>query len=146
MQTNQSPVLCKDCKHLYLKSGRHYWCQAPQLGINLVDGSPNEERCADMRSTGTDPRHPDAAAIPNRCGSSGQFFLPVAGQCTECGGTGNIPPNAVGALPCENCHGTGYYRPPYSSERVPCERCTSRPISSASATTDASPNPSGSNA
>ena len=40
---------------------------------------------------------------------------------------------------CEQCGGRGMWRPPYARERVPCDLCTSAPISQASATTSASP-------
>ncbi len=36
---------------------------------------------------------------------------------------------------CEQCGGRGMWRPPYQLERVPCDLCTSAPISTASATT-----------
>lgn len=41
--------------------------------------------------------------------------------------------------PCPQCGGRGMWRPPYARERVPCDLCTSAPISQASATTSASP-------
>lgn len=36
---------------------------------------------------------------------------------------------------CEQCGGSGFWRPPYRLEREPCDLCTSAPISAASATT-----------
>ncbi len=47
---------------------------------------------------------------------------------------------------CPQCHGHGMWRPPYKAERVPCDLCTSAPISQASATTVASVTPSDSRA
>lgn len=43
---------------------------------------------------------------------------------------------------CPQCAGHGMWRPPYSGERVPCDLCTSAPISQASATTTAGSTPS----
>lgn len=42
---------------------------------------------------------------------------------------------------CPQCAGHGMWRPPYARERVPCDLCTSAPISQASATTSASSAP-----
>lgn len=47
---------------------------------------------------------------------------------------------------CPVCGGSKRVRHPYSREVGPCAACTSAPISTATATTDASPNPSGSSA
>ena len=47
---------------------------------------------------------------------------------------------------CDECGSTGQSRAPYSAKFVPCDSCTSRPSSTASATTDASVNGSGSKA
>ena len=47
---------------------------------------------------------------------------------------------------CTACGGCGLVRQPYSFELEPCTNCASRPSSTASDTTDASVNGSGSNA
>lgn len=47
---------------------------------------------------------------------------------------------------CDECNSTGLIRAAYSTQFLPCERCTSRPNSTASATTAASVNGSGSKA
>lgn len=52
----------------------------------------------------------------------------------------------IATLPCATCQGRGSYRPPYSATTEPCPDCAARPSSTASATTDASANPSGNNA
>jgi hypothetical protein len=54
--------------------------------------------------------------------------------------------DAAEQVRCQSCLNRGLVRLPYSREVVTCPDCTARPSSTASATTDASVNPSGSNA
>lgn len=47
---------------------------------------------------------------------------------------------------CERCNGLGRWRPPYAACVIPCDLCTSMPISAASATSASADTPAGSRA
>lgn len=74
-----------------------------------------------------------AMAVANTAQSSAIYFLALLRATAQ-------------VQPCEQCEGWGYWRPPYARERVPCDLCTSAPISAASATTTALDAPLGSKA
>ena len=57
----ESPKLCIDCK--YYVAVRN--CKHPSLGISLVDGTPNTDFCAVMRSSN------------RNCGVEAALFEPV---------------------------------------------------------------------
>lgn len=64
---------------------------------------------------------------------TGQLLADLAAQAERYQDQLQRPDETPGA--CEQCGGVGVWRPPYSAERVPCDLCTSAPISAASATT-----------
>lgn len=67
----------------------------------------------------------------------GQLLADLATQAERYQDECQRPDETPGA--CEQCGGHGMWRPPYQRERVPCDLCTSAPISAASATTSERP-------
>ena len=80
---------CVDCQHLIreqdrsaVRPGPSYWCKAPGVPINLIDGRPTQD-CQRMRADRQTerepvrhPHHPGLELWLGACGPDGLLFTP----------------------------------------------------------------------
>lgn len=105
--------ICRDCKFFKKNLANHGVCNHPSHGIDLVYGQPITQLCELSRSIN--------GLRLGLCGMEGTLYEPD---------DGSNPP------PCEQCGGSGTYRPAYALSHVACDACTtSLPNSTTSATT-----------
>lgn len=114
---SRSAPRCADCVSAREHSGVFY-CDHASTPVSLETGGPLVQ-ALHMRTGFSTPLH-----RIEPCGADGSLFVPRP--------------------ICRTCGGSGRHREPYSRAATACLDCLTRPISTATATTDASENAPGS--
>ncbi len=120
LHPTRTAPLCATCAHH--RAGN---CDHPAAPVSIVNGAPllTAEMMRSRRGVVFD------GECAETCGPGGRYHQPV-----------DMPPT------CRTCNGAGSYRAPYSRVATACPDCLTRPISTATATTSAAPQPAGSKA